>query len=77
MKTTKLGLTPTLIVVLGVFGLAILVGVIFLMMLATTGIEHSPDQGVLENRTNFVVAASAYKPRYLLTLYVQTWSVRA
>lgn len=77
MKTTKLGLTPTLIVVLGVFGLAILVGVIFLMMLATTGIEHSPDQGTLKNITNFPVAASANNPRYLSTFDGQTWSVRA
>lgn len=77
MKTTKLGLTPTLIVVLGVFGLAILVGVIFLMMLATTGIEHSPDQGKVENRTNFAVAATAKNSRYLSTLDVHTWSVRA
>lgn len=43
-KTKKLGLMPTLVVLLMAFGLAVLVGVILLMMLVTTGIEHSPDQ---------------------------------
>lgn len=48
MQTKKLGLTPTLIVLLAVLGLAFLVGVIFLMMLVRTGIEHSPEQSSLE-----------------------------
>ena len=43
-KTKKLGLMPTLVVLLMAFGMAVLVGVILLMMLVTTGIEHSPDQ---------------------------------
>ena len=47
MKTRKLGLMPTLLVLLAVFGLAILVGVILLMMLARTPIAHSPEQSSL------------------------------
>ena len=47
MKTRKLGLMPTLLVLLAVFGLAILVGVILLMMFVRTGIAHSPEQSSL------------------------------
>lgn len=38
---------PTLVVILAVLGLAILVGVILLMMIVRTGIQHSPEQGRL------------------------------
>ncbi|HEX6804464.1 MAG TPA: hypothetical protein VF133_12350 [Terriglobales bacterium] len=48
MQTKKLGLTPTLVVLLAVFGLAMLVGVILLMMFVRTGIAHSPEQSSLE-----------------------------
>lgn len=37
---------PTLLVLLAVFGLAILVGVILLMMLLQPGIAHSPEQSL-------------------------------
>lgn len=49
MRTRKLGLMPTLLVLMAVFGLAILVGVILLMMFVRTGIAHSPEQSRLEN----------------------------
>lgn len=53
-KTRKLGLMPTLIVLLMVLGLAIFVGVILLMMLLQPGIEHSPEQSQL--RTGRTIA---------------------
>lgn len=37
---------PTLLVLLAVFGLAILVGVILVMMFMRTGIAHSPEQSL-------------------------------
>lgn len=49
MKTRHLGVMPTLLVLLAVFGLAILVGVILLMMFVRTGIAHSPEQSRLRN----------------------------
>ena len=48
MKTRNLGIAPTLIVTVLVLGLAVLVGVIFLMMYIRTGIEHSPEQTKIE-----------------------------
>jgi hypothetical protein len=47
-QTKKLGLMPTLVVLILVLGLALFVGVILLMMLVRTGIEHSPEQSKLE-----------------------------
>lgn len=44
MKVRKLGIAPTLVVMVLVFGLALLIGVILLMMYVRTGIEHSPEQ---------------------------------
>ena len=55
-KIKKLGLLPTLVVLLMAFGLAVLVGVILLMMLVTTGIEHSPDQSHLRQSATAVSA---------------------
>lgn len=49
MKLRKLGLMPTLLVLLAVFGLAILVGVILLMMFVRTPIAHSPEQSSLRS----------------------------
>ena len=49
MKTRQLGLMPTLLVLVAVFGLAILVGVILVMMFVRTGIAHSPEQSRLGN----------------------------
>lgn len=40
---------PTLLVLLAVFGLAILVGVILLMMFVHTGIAHSPEHSSLRS----------------------------
>jgi hypothetical protein len=54
METKKLSLMPTLVVILAVLGLAVLVGVILLMMLVRTGIEHSPEQSRLEPRSTSV-----------------------
>ena len=48
--TKKLGLAPTLVVLILVLGLAIFVGVILLMMLVRTGIEHSPEQSKAEQQ---------------------------
>lgn len=48
MKTRNLGIAPTLIVTVLVLGLAVLIGVIFLMMYIRTGIEHSPEQTSIE-----------------------------
>jgi hypothetical protein len=47
-KTTKLGIAPTLVVLILVLGLAVFVGVILLMMLVRTGIAHSPEQSKVE-----------------------------
>lgn len=47
MKPRKLGIAPTLVVMVLVFGLAMLIGVILLMMYVRTGIEHSPEQSKL------------------------------
>ncbi len=44
MKPRKLGIAPTLVVIVLVFGLAMLIGAILLMMYVRTGIEHSPEQ---------------------------------
>ena len=49
MKTRKLGLMPTLLVLLAVFGLAILVGVILVMMFVRSGMAPSPEQSRLGN----------------------------
>jgi hypothetical protein len=48
-KQEKLGLMPTLVVLVMVLGLAFLIGVILLMMLARTGIRHSPAQTRVEH----------------------------
>jgi hypothetical protein len=50
-QTKKLGLMPTLVVLILVLGLALFVGVILLMMLVRTGIEHSPEQSKLEQHS--------------------------
>jgi hypothetical protein len=47
-QTKKLGLMPTLVVLILVLGFALFVGLILLMMLVRTGIEHSPEQSKIE-----------------------------
>lgn len=46
MRTKRAGLGGALIVSLVVFGLAVIVGIIFWLMLAPSGIQHSPRQAV-------------------------------
>jgi hypothetical protein len=48
MKLKKLGIAPSLVVLVLVFGLAMLIGVILLMMYVRIGIEHSPEQTSIE-----------------------------
>lgn len=65
MKTKRLGLMPTLIVLLAVLGLAFLVGVILLMMMVRTGIKHSPEQSRLEpGRPTALVSFVARAPEF-------------
>ncbi len=61
MKPRKLGIAPTLVVMVLVFGLALLIGVILLMMYVRTGIEHSPEQTklVVPGKTMSFVASPA------------------
>jgi hypothetical protein len=59
-KTRKLGIMPTLVVLLMAFGLAFLVGVILVMMLVRTGIEHSPEQSKLG--AGWTISSSIARP---------------
>ena len=52
-KPKKLGLLPTLVVLILALGLAVFVGVILLMMLVRTGMPHSPEQSRVEQRVLF------------------------
>jgi len=45
-KTRKIGIAPTLVVLVLVFGLAMVVGTILLLMLTGSGIEHRPEQSL-------------------------------
>ncbi len=58
-KTRKLGIAPTLVVLILVLGLAMFVGVILLMMLVQPGIAHSPDQATVGDELPLAVLRQA------------------